>query len=273
MEPTEQQRHDFLEILWDYYARQGRGELPWRLPGAGGAFDPYRIMVSEIMLQQTQVTRVIPKYHEFLGLFPNAHALATAELGDVLRAWQGLGYNRRAKFLWQAAQIVDNVNQFPTDKQGLVALPGVGTNTAGAILAYAYNQPALFVETNVRSVYIHHFCHDRADVHDKEVLELLGQTLDREHPREFYWAVMDYGSYLKATVGNPGRASKHYAKQSAFHGSRRQIRGQVLRLLGQAHMPLAGLQAVITDERLRGVLTDLVAEGLVRIDKHGVYSL
>jgi len=110
-------------------------------------------------------------------------------------------------------------------------------------------------------------------VHDKEILALVQQTLDHEQPREFYWALMDYGSYLKATVGNPNKASRHYAKQSAFHGSRRQIRGQVLRLLGTAHMSQADLQTAIADDRLASVLADLTAEGLVCLDNNGIYSL
>ena len=271
MEPSQQQRGEFLETLWDFYAHQARS-LPWREPGSDDRFDPYRVMVSELMLQQTQVPRVTPKYHEFLKRFPTLQTLAQAELGDVLRVWQGLGYNRRAKFLWQAAQTVAQLGDFPDTLSALVALPGVGFNTAGAILAYAYNQPALFIETNVRTVYIHHFFHDRTDVADKEIAAVLEQTLDREHPREFYWAVMDYGSHLKATIGNLNKASKHYTKQSTFKGSRRQVRGYVIHALGSGSQTLSELQATIPDERLGHVLKDLVAEGMVRA-RDGVYSL
>jgi len=123
----------------------------------------------------------------------------------------------------------------------------------------------VFVETNVRTVYIHNFFQDRTDVHDKEITALLEQTLDRENPREFYWALMDYGSHLKVSVGNANKASKHYTKQSKFQGSRRQVRGQIIRLLGRGGMPLSRLRAEIVDERLSGVLADLVQEGLVRI--------
>lgn len=261
---SRQQRQAFQETLWDYYARHGRSGLPWRYPEPDGSFDPYKIMVSELMLQQTQVSRVVPKYHEFLQRFPTAKALAAAELGDVLRVWQGLGYNRRAKFLWQAAQMVEGLKHFPDTPEGLIKLPGIGANTAGAILAYAYGRPVVFVETNVRTVYIHHFFAGRSDITDKEILELVTQTLDREHPREFYWALMDYGSYLKAKLGNLNKASKHYAKQSAFHGSRRQIRGQVLRELGRGTRTAKELRAAIPDRRLPDVLDDLANEGLIR---------
>lgn len=271
MELSRQQRSEFWETLWSFYTRQGRN-LSWRQPEPDGSFDPYKIMVSELMLQQTQVARVIPKYQAFLERFPDAPVLARAELGDVLRTWQGLGYNRRAKFLWQAAQVIAQLGIFPNTQDKLVKLPGIGPNTAGAILAYAYNQPAVFIETNVRSVYIHHFFQDKVDVSDKEILALLTQTLDREHPREFYWVLMDYGSHLKAMSGNPNRASKHYTKQSVFKGSRRQIRGSVIRALSGGTQTMAELTAIITDERLESILNDLVAEGLVQISRSG-YSL
>jgi len=264
MELTHQAREAFLETLWAHYATSGRSALPWRLSSVSGTFDPYSILVSELMLQQTQVARVIPKYQAFLGQFPTAHSLAAADLGDVLRAWQGLGYNRRAKFLWQAAQAVEALGNFPDTVEGLVRLPGVGVNTAGAIMAYAYNQPVVFVETNIRTVYIHHFFPSRTDVSDKEITALVQQTLDLENPREFYWALMDYGSHLKATVGNPNKASKHYAKQSSFQGSRRQVRGQIIRVLGAGNYTLGALQLAIPDDRTPAVLQELLNEGLVR---------
>lgn len=263
MDLTARQRADFLETLWDYYAHHGRVELPWRLPEPDGTFDPYKIMVSELMLQQTQVGRVIPKYHAFLQAFPTIEALASAGLGDVLRLWQGLGYNRRAKFLWQAAQAIEALGYFPTESAGLTALPGIGPNTAGAILAYAFNQPVIFVETNVRTVYLHHFFSARIGVADTDIRSFLVQTLDHEHARDFYWALMDYGTYLKTTVGNLNRASKHYAKQSKFHGSRRAVRGQVIRLLGERPRSAGELAGLIPDERLDTVLTELTREALI----------
>lgn len=260
----------FRTEVWDYYHAHGRDGLPWRT-----STDAYHVAVSELMLQQTQVSRVIPKYHEFLEAFPTVNDLAEAALGDVLRAWNGLGYNRRAKFLWQAARQVvkDYDGIFPQDLDRLVALPGIGRNTAGAILAYAYDQPAVFVETNVRTVFIHHFFDDRTDgVADKDILELVAETLDKEHPREWYWALMDYGAYLKQLVGNLSRLSKTYAKQSEFEGSKRQIRGRVIRLLGSGPCTLKKLEEQIPDERLAAVLEDLTREQLVRL-KGKTYSL
>lgn len=268
------QYQDFYEKLWEYYETHGRHDLLWRQPELNGSFDPYKIMVSEVMLQQTQVSRVTLKYQNFLRIFPTIQSLATATLGDVLREWQGLGYNRRAKFLWQTAQKVsENFNgAMPSTESALVALPGIGKNTAGAILAYAFNQPAIFIETNIRTVYIHHFFADKQGIDDREIITLLAKTLDAGQPREFYWALMDYGTYLKQAHGNLNKLSKSYARQSKFHGSKRQIRGAVIRLLGDGTQMYGSLQNAIQDERLDTVLSDLEAEGLIK--KHGAnYSL
>jgi A/G-specific adenine glycosylase len=217
------------------------------------------------MLQQTQVKRVIPKYHTFLEVFPTVQSLAAANLGDVLRQWSGLGYNRRAKFLWQSAQKIVGAygGTFPDNPKALTSLPGIGINTAGAICAYTYNQPVVFIETNIRTAYIHHFFKNQERVEDKQLVPLIEKTLDREQPREFYWALMDYGSHLKQEQGNASRHSKHYTKQSKFEGSRRQIRGQVLRLLAQTNYSGAELQKAIDDPRLPAVLEELVIEGLI----------
>lgn len=259
----------FQQIVWDYYHDHGR-DLPWRTPEPDGTFDSYKIMVSELMLQQTQASRVIPKYLQFLEVFPTAQSLAQASLADVLRQWSGLGYNRRAKFLWQAAQQIRG--SFPETLDELIKLPGIGTNTAGAILAYAFNQPVVFIETNIRTVYIHHFFPGQIDVTDKQLLPLLEKTLDAEHPREWYWALMDYGAHLKNTVGNISQNSHHYAKQSTFHGSKRQIRGQVLRELAGANKTYRQLKVNISDERLQNVLDDLTKEGMIQL-VNGSYSL
>lgn len=262
------QTNDFVAMVWDYYAKHGR-YLPWRITEPDGSFDPYKILVSEIMLQQTQVSRVVPKYQEFLQAYPTVRELAKATLGDVLQIWSGLGYNRRAKFLWQAAQKVvsDYKGVFAEDQKELIKLPGVGINTAGAICAYAFSQPVVFIETNIRTTFIHHFFEDREDVSDAELLPLLQQTVNQENPREWYWALMDYGSHLKTTVGNASRSSKHYAKQSKFEGSRRQIRGQILKTLVTKECTLPQLTEFIPDQRLPAVLKDLKTEGLITLTK------
>jgi A/G-specific adenine glycosylase len=269
---TSHEKAQFIEEIWNYYHENGRHDLPWRQPIADGTFDPYRIMVSELMLQQTQVSRVIGKYGAFLDHFPTVHDLARAQIGDVLREWQGLGYNRRAKYLWQAALRIDAMTQFPSTARDLTGLQGVGINTAGAIMAYAFNLPAIFIETNIRTVYIHHFFKDSDAITDREVVALVEQTVDHEHPREFYWALMDYGSYLKSSIGNLSKASMHYTKQSKFEGSRRQIRGLVIRALGKGPQTYVALAELVGDDRLNSVLDDLVTEGLIRA-RRGEYSL
>jgi A/G-specific adenine glycosylase len=249
----------FQKKVLDYYHQHGR-DLPWR-----HNLSPYSIVVSELMLQQTQVNRVIPKYHEFLQRFPDTRALAQASLGDVLRIWNGLGYNRRAKYLHQAAQQItqDFNGEWPQTSNELTRLSGIGSNTAGAIMAYTSNKPITFIETNIRTVFIHHFFTDNAAVSDKEILELVSKTLPKRNVREWYWALMDYGSYLKANSGARLHQSKAYTKQSAFHGSRRQIRGQIIRLLTRQQLALKELNKQITDDRLREVLKDLQKEGLI----------
>ncbi len=272
MELSNQQKLEFLETLWEQYRLHGRPDLPWRQPKQSGGFDPYQIMVSELMLQQTQVARVIPKYQAFLEQFPEVTDLAKASLGEVLRAWQGLGYNRRAKFLWQAAQAIAPLDRYPQTLPELVKLPGIGPNTAGAILAYSFSLPLIFIETNIRTVYLHHFFEGQMEVSDADILLLVEQTIDTENAREFYWALMDYGSQLKLDVGNLNKASKHYAKQSQFHGSRRQIRGRVIRLLSEGPQTARQLEDLIHDDRLQGVLHELYAEHLIK-QSVSTYSL
>ncbi len=233
-------------------------DMPWRQDTR-----PYYILVSELMLQQTQVDRVIPKFTSFIAQFPDEETLAKASLADILRAWQGLGYNRRAKFLHEAARHIVAVGKFPDNESDLILLPGIGKNTAGAILAYAFNKQALFIETNVRAVYIHHFFVDSNQVDDKEIHKLLEQTIDREHPRDFYWALMDYGSWLKKQGIGPNRSS-HYKKQSPLRGSVREVRGQILRELTDTKMTVTRLKKEVdADDRFDRALAGLIADGLV----------
>lgn len=267
----------FVQRVFGHYNDHGRS-LPWRQADRQGNYDPYVILVSEIMLQQTQVNRVIPKYDAFLQAFPTVESLAQASLGDVLRLWSGLGYNRRAKFLWQAAQEIAKTHQgiFPTEQKILTTLPGVGVNTAGAVLAYAFNEPVIFIETNIRTVFIHDFFTHQESVHDKELVPYIQaaiqEVVDRgDSPREWYWALMDYGTHLKTQVGNVSRSSKHYTKQSSFAGSRRQVRGQVLKALAQGAATYNELSQDINDDRLQDVLNDLVQEGLINSSPKGYW--
>lgn len=259
MQLTNQQIIDFQERVWAHYRKSARS-MPWR-----DNPNPYWVLVSELMLQQTQVRRVIPKFESFMQSFPTLQNLAAAPLSEVLRVWSGLGYNRRAKFLHQAAQQVQTEfdGTIPKTMAQLISLPGIGKNTAGAILTYAFNQSTPFIETNIRTVYFHHFFLDRTDITDKELLAVVEQTLDTEHPREWYWALMDYGTYLKQTVGNNIAQSKHYTKQSTFHGSRRQLRGKILKALLDRPYSQTELAEALVDDRLPGVLQELQQEHFV----------
>jgi len=194
-------------------------------------------------------------------------ALAAAPLGDVLATWSGLGYNRRAKFLWQAAQAIvrDHAGEVPRSQTELTKLPGIGPNTAGAILAYAYNEPTVFIETNIRTVYLHHFFADHPNaVSDQELRQLVAATLPIEDPREWYWALMDYGTSLKSTAGSQLERAKAYKRQSAFKGSRREVRGQVVKaLIEHRRLAQVELAALIPDDRLQEVCDALIGEGLI----------
>lgn len=244
------------DVLGYYQAHKRR--MSWR---DNPSF--YNVLVSELMLQQTQVSRVMPKFTAFMTRFPDIESLAAAPLADVLVAWQGLGYNRRAKFLHQAAGIIKQTGA-PASLAELIKLPGVGKNTAGAIMAYAYNEPVVFVETNIRTVFIHEFFADKTSVDDEEIRALVTLSLDRENPRQWYYALMDYGTYLKSQSLGSIRKSRHYVKQSTFEGSLRQARGQIIKALTAGPHDTASLARTIGDHYSAAV-AGLAADGLIEI--------
>lgn len=253
---------EFRTIVLDYYRKNGR-DLAWR-----GTTDPFRILVSEIMLQQTQVERVTVKYPLFIAAFKDFPSLAGSSLPDVLAVWQGMGYNRRAISLQKCARRVveeyDGV--LPQDPEVLATFPGIGRATASSICAFAFNRPVVFIETNIRRVFIHFFFGNHDSVDDCEILPLARQALPVQDPRTWYNALMDLGTALKKTEENPNRRSRHYTKQAAFEGSDRKIRGSLLRLL-LAEKNLT--QELIVEktgedpERIIRILDDLEAEGFI----------
>lgn len=261
--------NDFQKIIWNYYASNGR-HFDWR-----GVDDPYKVFVSEIMLQQTQTARVAQKYPQFLQAFASFEQLANASLKDVLLQWQGMGYNRRGMYLHKAAQIIvkDFGGQLPNDPAILVELPGIGPATAASMCAFAYNNPTLFIETNIRAVYIYFFFVGKEKVHDKEIMPLIEATLDYDNPREWYYALMDYGVMLKKTIINPSRKSKHYTKQSKFEGSDRQIRGKILKILTTSSGPIAiqKLTDMIDKDHVRvnKIIDQMILEKLIWLDFQG----
>lgn len=215
----------FVATVWRHYDTFGRHDLPWRIDTS-----PYAVLVSELMLQQTQVDRVVPKYLAFMAKFPTLEALAKAPLSAVIVSWQGLGYNRRAKYLHDCAKaiVTDHAGVWPDTVESLRALPGVGPYTASALLNFAFLKPVPLIETNVRTVYLHHYFKTATAVPDSELWPIITRTLSTDWPRQWHYALMDYGSHLKRTVGNPSRRSRHHTTQSRFVGSRRQVRGAIL---------------------------------------------
>lgn len=260
-------KNEFRSIIHEYFKKSGR-RLPWR-----ETRDPYAILVSEFMLQQTQVERVLSKYDNFLQSFPTFQSLAEAGLRDVMAQWQGLGYNRRAASLHKTAQLVvaDFNGILPQSTETLRQLPGIGAATAGALRAFVYNQPVVFIETNIRRVFIHFFFADAQKVADWELLPFIEATLDRKNVRDWYYALMDYGAMLKKQPDNPNRRSAHYSVQSRFEGSDRQIRGAILRvLLGVPEARETDIIESLAQDppRIQRIIERMVAEGLLERDKH-----
>lgn len=273
-----------LRDLKSFYAIQNRAHLPWRKTR-----DPYKILVSEMMLQQTQVDRVVPFYERFIAEFPTAAHLAKAPLHKVLKAWQGLGYNRRAKFLWESANLLSKRSSGLLSRAALsgaasrarpfsreafaLKLPGVGAYTAAAVEAFAYNKPTVFVETNIRTVFLHHFFHSNilqnVRISDKEILPLVEEALRKSkmQPRHFYAALMDYGSYLKKRGVKLNAKSKHYTKQSKFEGSYRQLRGAILRALLNKSSTVDELIKITSRKKadVLRVIANLSGEGMITI--------
>ncbi len=260
----------FRDLILSYYRAHGR-DLPWR-----HTTDPYRILVSEIMLQQTQVERVAVKYPEFLDRFPDFKSLARARRSEVLLAWQGMGYNRRAIALQETARRVTEEygGRLPADVETLATFPGIGKATAAAISAYAFNMQVAYIETNIRRIFIHFFFQDREGIRDDEILPLVERTLYRENPREWYSALMDYGTVLKKRTANPNRRSASYSRQSRFEGSDRQIRGRILALVldeGTVTEKEVILRLCEEPGRVKRILGDLAREGFVA-ESEGAYT-
>ena len=216
---------DFQYVIWQYY-RNHKRNFPWRETD-----NAYYILVSEYMLQQTQVSRVQGKYDSFIKRFPSFNVLAEAQLRDILKEWQGLGYNRRALSLHNTAKLVvlnyDGI--LPDEPEQLIKLPGIGQYTAAAVAAIAYNKPVVFIETNIRAVYRYFFFHNSYVINDSALLPFVERTLYRRNPREWYYALFDYGSMLKKK--SKERLSENTNSKEKFMGSNRQIRGSIIRLL------------------------------------------
>lgn len=276
-------------------------DLPWR-----NTRDPYGIWISEVMLQQTQVPRVLARWGAWLDRFPSVQALAQAPVADVLEEWQGMGYNRRALALKGAAEaiVAEYDGEIPQDTRRLCALPGIGPATAQGIRSFAFDLPGVYLETNVRTVFLHHFFPDVPGVPDRELVPLIQAACpagedaagdlfaiaqdENDTPRSWYYALLDYGAHLKKTVPNPSRRSSSYTRQSAFEGSRRQKRAHIVRMLldaskcggllgideiaaGVNDMELKAGRSHVERELVASILDDLEREGFcVRRESGGL---
>jgi A/G-specific adenine glycosylase len=261
---SSEQLKSFCQFIWSFYALNQR-DFAWR-----NVDDPYQVFISEIMLQQTQTQRVIQKYEEFLNVFPTFQDLAQARLHDVLSVWQGLGYNRRGKFLHESAQriVVEHKGILPASPALLVELPGIGPATAASMVTFAYNIPTIFIETNIRAVYLYSFFPGQDKIHDRDIEPLVAATVDQNNPREWYYALMDYGVYLKKKYPNPSRKSVHHTKQSTFEGSDRQIRGMIIRLLTRftrINRTVAVHDINKEPDRVERIIDELIAERFIKM--------
>jgi len=258
-------------------------DLPWR-----NTHDPYLVLCSEVMLQQTQVKRVLNYWDKWIATFPTVDALAAASTADVLAIWQGLGYNRRALALKKAAEECSQrfSGKIPDNYQELLALPGVGPTTAAGVCIFAFEQVHAYLETNVRTVFIHHFFKDCDKVRDTEIIPLLRQCCDADDPRGWYYTLLDFGSHLKQIMPNPSRRSSHYAKQSTFEGSARQKRAFLLRellsnsesstedmLVAINRFELQAGRDPITLEDVENILHTLANDGFIVSAKEGLWSI
>ena len=274
---------EFEKKILSWY-RKNRRDLPWR-----NTKDPYKILVSEVMLQQTQVSRVLTKYPEFLQAFPTLKALAKAPQRKLLKVWSGLGYWRRALFLQRACAIILKQHKgiFPKDPKLLERLPGIGRYTARALSCFAFDTTGAFLDTNIRRVYIHFFFPKRKNVSDKQILQVAqkapypvwyGRTKQGISPREWHYALFDYGALvLKDKKIN--RQSKHYAKQKKFAGSFRSFRTKIMRFLLEQPDQKAALRKLETMLKKSGspysskkLLSSLQKDGLIK-KKGNSYSL
>ena len=260
----------FREIIYDYY-RNHKREFPFR-----ENITPYNVLVSEIMLQQTQTSRVSEKFVKFTRKFPDFLSLSQAPLDTILKEWKGLGYNRRAIALKKIAEIVikEYGGNLPDSIEILKSFPQIGHNTASSIRTFAFNIPTVFIETNIRRVYIYFFFPMKNNVSDNEILPIVKETVDKTMPREWYYALMDYGVMLKKVHPDLNKKSSHYRKQAPFKGSSRQVRGQLLKMLIKDEtMEIAEIQNKIKNidpTKLKSILNQLQKEGFIDIDDDNV---
>lgn len=240
----------FQRKIFDWW-KSNRRDLPWR-----HMHDPYKILISEVMLQQTQVSRIIPKYKEFIKTYPTLRSLARASTADVLRLWKGIGYNRRALYLKQIATL----GKLPKSEQELSKLPGVGTYTARAILVFAYRKNVPLVDTNIRQIITHFFFSDKQQK-ESVIYDVASQLLPKGKSWQWHQALMDYGAL----------ALEHIPQEKSipFKNSNRFYRGRIMDLLRERTYARKKLLDLLvakynkSENFFEEILIDLVNEGLL----------
>jgi A/G-specific adenine glycosylase len=253
----------FQNIIYSYFKQYGR-DFPFRKE-----INPYNIVISEMMLQQTQTNRVAEKFQQFIQEFPDFQSLAKAPLNDVLKIWQGLGYNRRAIALKSIAERVseDYDGILPADVEILKSFPQIGHNTASSIVAFAFNIPTFFIEVNIRRVYIYFFFPGTSSIQDNLIMPIVRKTVDSSNVRKWYYALMDYGVMLKKSHPELNKRSAHYRKQSKFKGSTREIRGKILKFLIESSS-LTESELIkklkIEPKMVKEILKLLIKEGFIK---------
>jgi A/G-specific adenine glycosylase len=263
---------EFKEAVYSNYKKEKRA-FPWRMNAS-----PWGVLVSEFMLQQTQTERVVEYWNKWMDRWPTPRLFHKASMEDALRAWSGLGYNRRCFHLKDCARRItrDYDGEVPGKPGDLEQLQGIGPYTARAVPCFAYNIPTVFIETNIRAAVLHFFFREKEGVRDKELIPILQAALDMKDPRTWYWALMDYGAALKRLTANPNRRSAHYSRQSPFQGSFRQLRGAVVRTLARegptGKAELRRLSGIDSDEDLYRVVEALEREQMVS-ESEGTYRI
>lgn len=269
----------FHKKIFDWWASHRR-DLPWR-----HTHDPYKIMISEIMLQQTQVSRVLAKYEEFIRAYPTAKSLAQAKTSDVLKLWKGMGYNRRALYLKKAAESVTEIYKgvFPNTEETLHKLPGIGLYTARAILVFAYKKDVAMVDTNIRQIITHFFFTD-----EKQTEKIIQETADKLVPKgkswEWHQALMDFGALelkkLDRTPYFPYLPDlPDHPKKQPFRESTRFFRGRIMDLVREKKWKKKDLVKFLKDEFDRDadasklLLQGLLKDGLIVRSKSDIITL
>ncbi len=245
--------HDKIFSWWQV----NREAYPWR-----ETTDPYYILVSEIMLQQTQTTRVVPKYLAFIQKFPDLKTLAEASKGEILALWSGLGYNRRAIYLQQTAQSILQLDEFPRDPKALIKLPGIGVYTSRSIPIFAFNADIGTVDTNIRKVFIAEGL-ATPDTKQNELFKIADRLVPKGRSRDWHNALMDYGSKIASKIIPKIRST---AERKPFHETDRHYRGIIIKKLLKSPMTSEQLQndLKIGQKRLEALLQTLQTEGLIR---------